>query len=1075
MPIPWTDKEKKSLQPTRAFAAVAPSTRSLKQLQKALRAKRPNKENLTKLRKGLALETEPELQPLREAGMKLIESLSLDSLKLATIDELTAAEVMFAYVAYTKSLTDAVVLARGVADAVRVRLHTKRFGLAAEPNWSEAVFLTTKSTRHTREDTRHWLPLRHAVCSAPADEYEAAKKVATDAWEGLSDVQRANMAYVFPDEPWGTEILRSPAAAATTRGAFGGMPSQVQAYGYLLSTCQDAKVAKAYFEQGGSYWVSHCALELAVLLPKADAAALFMDAIPTLLIKKKYQTFLKTPPRNVFGALMKLDDERVPEFVASYVGHKVLGAQAALYFQECPQTRGVLEKGNASAQSLLSSLGQIEEDDTEAAPESDVPSLLSEYRYRRPKGRKTSSPVLALTIIASRKERVNLPKGVNPLSRGPEKLKPLEGAELEKWRQSILGGRAPLDSTYIGRNYRPRYSLPPEEAVAAWNDGRGYLQDILRFVAEHGLACMPGFTKDRRLNYLDYEGAEAWILAYESLDSPLAAPLWARVFSGRKKWRSAARRWMRADARRAADGLVPAAFGAKGRDKRDAEAALRELATAGEQDVLRAAAAVHGAEASAAMESFLARDPLIVDAKAPKLPAFLNTTQLPRLLVGGKHLAEEHRAAFIEVLSLAEADYPGYAQLRESLDASSVESFVLALLDMWARQGGPGRHDWMLRAALAFPSEPVVRAVCDHARAWARSKGAAAERACAALAHLGAVNESDVAALHLAHIAATTRFVALRKEAAAHLEFIAAARGLTRDELDDRSTPDLGLDERGELSLSFGEVHLKVQPSENLGVILRKGDEVIRSFPRIAKSASDDEKNARKKAKARYDAFKKDLAAISKRQLQRLENSMCSGRAWSLDDAKRYFFEHPLARHLARGLVWLSDEGVTFRLTRDGTFADAHDDETSAGGNVRIAHVLELEDTAVWSGVFSDYEIIQPVLQLGRPTNALTKAETKSGEVERFAGTKVKAAKVLGLLESRGWQRDSNNHISSFSTKGRDGGVFTLHLQGSIEMDYLSSGEKVAVGLLRVEEGAAHRASAVSVSEVLYDLTSLCG
>ncbi|MFT5357917.1 MAG: hypothetical protein ACI9KE_005154, partial [Polyangiales bacterium] len=412
---------------------------------------------------------------------------------------------------------------------------------------------------------------------------------------------------------------------------------------------------------------------------------------------------------------------------------------------------------------------------------------------------------------------------------------------------------------------------------------------------------------------------------------------------------------------------------------------------------------------------------------------------------------------------------------RETLDTPSLERFILALLDMWARQGGPGRHDWMLRAALAFPSEVVVRAVCDHARAWARSKGAAAQRACVALAHLGSVHESDAAALHLAHIAATTRFVALRKEAAEHLDSIAEARGLTRDELDDRSTPDLGLDERGELALGFGEVHLTVQPNESLGVILRKDGEVIRAFPRVAKSASDEEKAAHKKAKARYDAFKKDLAAISERQLRRLESSMSSGRAWSMDDAKRYFFQHPLAQHLARGLVWLSDEGLVFRLTRDGSFANSDDEEVNVGGDVRIAHVLELKDAEVWTGLFADYEILQPVLQLGRPTDVLTKAERKSGEVKRFSGAKIKAAKILGFLESRSWQRDSTNHISAFAKTGRDGAVFKLRLEGSIEMEYLSSGEKVELGTLSVEGRAKKGPSAVSASEVLYDLASLCG
>ena len=83
----------------------------------------------------------------------------------------------------------------------------------------------------------------------------------------------------------------------------------------------------------------------------------------------------------------------------------------------------------------------------------------------------------------------------------------------------------------------------------------------------------------------------------------------------------------------------------------------------------------------------------------------------------------------------------------------------------------------------------------------------------------------------------------------------------------------------------------------------------------------------------------------------------------------------------------------------------------------------------------------------------------------------MKAAKILGFLESRGWRRDSSNHVSEFLRTGRDGALFKLGLEGSIEMDYLSSGEKVALGTLKIDG----KASAVSISEALYDLKALCG
>ena len=1071
MPLPWTDKESKSLQPTRAFGATAPSERSLKKLRKVFHGKSHAKQRLTTYRAGVSTEVEAELRPLREAALQIIENIDIDAIKEASLEELAAAETMFALGTGFATLTDAVVLARGVADALAMRLRMKRFGLAAEPNWTVAVFLTTKPDGRRQTDRRFWLPLRHAICTASEEGYAAARKIALDAWKTLSIDQQANIAFVFPDEPWGEEVLMSPEALKPVRGSYAGMPAQVQQFGFLLSTCRRYDVAKACLNQGGSYWVSECALELARMLPQADAATFFMEALPPLLIKKKYQTFLKTPPRKVLAALMKLGDERVPAFVAGYVGHKVLGAQAATYFQECPEARAALLQGNASAQKLHESLLLGGGSDAKSASAEALPAILRERSWR-PKKAKKHPRVAGLEILPSREEELRLPEGTKP----PPEHPPLSGERLDAWLEDAATGSCGVDMVYVYSKTKKGsdvFTPPAEEALEAWNEGRGYVHSILPFLARHGLASLPGMTSLKRLGHLDYEGSDDWLMAYQSFDTPRMAPTWARIFSGRKKWKRAARRWLREDPRRAAEGLVPAALGGKGQAQKDAEAALRDLLRAGSSDALVAAAAAQGEKARASMQVFLERDPLVIDKKPPKLPPFLAIEGLPPLFVAGDEelqLSAEARTDFVELLSIAEPDYQGFSLLRDALEAKSLESFVLALLDTWARQGGPGRHEWMMNACLAFPTVTSTRALCQHARAWARSKGAAAQRACAGLAYLGAALESDTAALHLAHIAATTRFVALKKEVPQHLDDIARARGLTRDELDDRSTPDLGLDETGALRLAFGDTELEVRATEGLGVVLFKDGEVVRAFPRPSKSGGEEEKAAHKKAKAEYDAFKKDLASVAARQLRRLESSMAGGRVWTMADAKRYFFEHPLAQYLARGVVWLSSGGDEFRLTRDGTFASALDEEVKVEGDVRIAHVLELEEETAWSTLFGDYEIVQPILQLGRPRYALTAAEKKSASVTRFAGTKRRAAKVLGFLESRGWSRDASDHISAFERGDRDGGVIRLQLQGSIEVQYLSSGEDVALGALHPEG----KISLVGMSEALLDLETLC-
>jgi hypothetical protein len=95
------------------------------------------------------------------------------------------------------------------------------------------------------------------------------------------------------------------------------------------------------------------------------------------------------------------------------------------------------------------------------------------------------------------------------------------------------------------------------------------------------------------------------------------------------------------------------------------------------------------------------------------------------------------------------------------------------------------------------------------------------------------------------------------------------------------------------------------------------------------------------------------------------------------------------------------------RVAEDRTYADVSDDtvDVDAAAQVGIAHPLDLgAAVAAWSGVFSDYEILQPFVQLGRDTYRLTEAEQAATRLTRFEGRRVATTKVLGL-DRRGWVR----------------------------------------------------------------------
>jgi hypothetical protein len=86
-------------------------------------------------------------------------------------------------------------------------------------------------------------------------------------------------------------------------------------------------------------------------------------------------------------------------------------------------------------------------------------------------------------------------------------------------------------------------------------------------------------------------------------------------------------------------------------------------------------------------------------------------------------------------------------------------------------------------------------------------------------------------------------------------------------------------------------------------------------------------------------------------------------------------------------------------------------------------HPLELgDDLGTWTGIFSDYEILQPFPQLAREVFTMTPEELRDGHLKRLEGTVVPTGKVLGLA-ALGWQRDDVEDGGVYFGYSRDYGA----------------------------------------------------
>jgi hypothetical protein len=145
-----------------------------------------------------------------------------------------------------------------------------------------------------------------------------------------------------------------------------------------------------------------------------------------------------------------------------------------------------------------------------------------------------------------------------------------------------------------------------------------------------------------------------------------------------------------------------------------------------------------------------------------------------------------------------------------------------------------------------------------------------------------------------------------------------------------------------------------------------------------------------------------------------LEQAMVTGRRWSREAFELLLVRHPLMTHLTRRLVWGGFDAAgaptqTFRVSEDQSYANAKDEAIELEGvaAVGIVHPLLLAAAArsTWGALLSDYEIVPPFPQLGRPVYRVEPAEVGHTVITRFGKVMIEAISLVGTLERLGWTR----------------------------------------------------------------------
>ncbi|NHZ63712.1 DUF4132 domain-containing protein [Massilia genomosp. 1] len=572
--------------------------------------------------------------------------------------------------------------------------------------------------------------------------------------------------------------------------------------------------------------------------------------------------------------------------------------------------------------------------------------------------------------------------------------------------------------------------LPAPYNAAVWNALAGYaIKSPGYAVATLGLHGLPGYVTmcERRpgadLGYMRH-------IAAVELAAPMAR---AYVVLKAKEVRASARRWLLAYPEHAACGLIAPALGKPGAGCDQAADVLRMLAAAGHDALLMEVAGRYQQTAvSAALRALLDQDPLeMVPAKIAGAPAFwrVDTFTRPRLASNGKALSDHAIDLLGDMLRFPQGVrvYAGITQVRQACTPASLAAFAWDLFGAWELDFGNPKENWAFAAIGVLGDDDLARKLAPMIRAWP-GEGLHA-RAGYGLDVLAAIG-TETAMMLLSAIAQRGGTASLREKAREAITQVAAARNMTADELEDRLTPELGLDEQGTLLLDFGPRQFRVGFDEALKPYVRDQDGA--PLADLPKPRQGDDAELARAATERYKTLKKDVRGIASQQVQRLEMAMCMRRRWTPEVFLACLAGHALVRHLVRRLVWGVYRGgrleSCFRVGLDGGVTDGADDAyvLAQGDDIGIAHAVEMSasDTQAFAQLFGDYELVQPFQQMGRDTYALSAAELASGRLLRWDGVVVPTGHLIGLTK-RNWRRGRTQERSYVrdASKAMGGGL----------------------------------------------------
>ncbi len=444
-------------------------------------------------------------------------------------------------------------------------------------------------------------------------------------------------------------------------------------------------------------------------------------------------------------------------------------------------------------------------------------------------------------------------------------------------------------------------------------------------------------------------------------------------------------------------GVIPIALSRMSKRRRAGESVLRRLAIK-HGDAIRAVAKSHGERAASAIEEILSFDGRWdCPSSAPKMPIEWRPKTFTRPLAkDGRALPLEAVEHIGHMLAFSDEDAPyiGLDDVRAACEPRSLAELAWDAARAWERARARNVSKWMLESIALLGDDEVIRRTTPAIKRQevvAVLGRAATDAAATELCTLAwRIKEQKARTWRARHWGTRATVMAAFAE-------LARRRGMSVEQVEDSLSPTIALSEP-RVKLDYGSRTIDVGFDERLDPFIESARGKLRKLPKAGKK-DDPAKVAR--AAQIWDELLEDVTAIADLRLDSLERAMISGRSWTLDAFRKAWMDHPLMRHLARGVVWRAG-GKSFRIAEDGTFAD-HEDAAfdTKDQAIGIVHPAEMQgdERDGWRRVFFDYRITQPLEQLDR--RLLLRAEgasiTLAPDVPPLPAESVNALRAIGF------------------------------------------------------------------------------